>query len=295
VLEVCDLCRRFGDHHVLKGISMRLDRGHLLGLIGPNGAGKSTLLRCLLGIIRPDAGTVTIDGLDAVANSRKARRKIGYAPSETALYHRMTAGQLLQFALAFHDTADVKQGRVLLDHFGVPLNRRVRHLSHGMKRKILLAQALASNAPLLVLDEPMEALDPEAKRFVEGLLREAAAQGRAVLFSSHDLASTERLCNRIVFLHDGTVLRDGKAADLIQEAGHMLTLVLRNPMTQSELPSQPGWTWSGGLTRWSLLCDGPMEDTLSGLTSLPILSIRDGSESLEEVFSSLYVQGDRKS
>jgi len=269
---------------------MQLDRGQMLGLIGPNGAGKSTLLRCLVGIVKPDDGTITVDGIDAIADSLKARRRIGYAPSETALYHRMTAMDLLRFALAFHDTADLDRGRALLDLFTVPPGRRVRHLSHGMKRKILLAQVLASGAPLLVLDEPMEALDPEARRYVIDLLRQAAAQGCAVLLSSHDLASTEQLCDRIVFLHEGTVLRQGAAPELLAEAGRMLTLVLRQPFEQVDLPSRDGWVWSGGPLRWTLVCEGPMEDTLAILSTLPILSIRDGSESLEEIFASLYLE-----
>lgn len=270
---------------------MDVNPDNIVGLIGPNGAGKSTLLRCIMGIVQPNHGSITVDGIDAIANPLSARGRIGYAPSETALYHRMTAFGLLRFALAFYKTADLDRGRELLGLFAVPLDRRVRHLSHGMKRKILLAQVLASGAPLLILDEPMEALDPEARRCVEDLLRRAAGEGRAVLFSSHDLASTERLCNRIVFLHEGNVVREGNAVELIAEAGRMLTLVLRRPLTEKDLPTREDWTWSGGSTRWTLLCDGPLEDTLALLATLPILSIRDGSESLEEVFASLYLDG----
>ena len=219
---------------------MDVQSGSIVGLIGPNGAGKSTLLRCIMGIVQPDHGTITVDGIDAVSDALNARGRIGYAPSETALYHRMTAFDLLRFALAFHKSADLDRGRELLNLFAVPLERRVRHLSHGMKRKILLAQVLASGAPLLVLDEPMEALDPEARRCVEDLLRCAADEGSGVLFSSHDLASTERLCSRIVFLHKGNVVREGNAAELFAEAGRMLTLVLRRPFAKKDLPTGEG-------------------------------------------------------
>ncbi len=278
----------FGAQQVLQGVSLRIEQGEIVGLIGPNGAGKSTLLRSMVGIIRPDHGTVQVCGTDAVRNALEARRHIGYAPSETALYHQMTSEQLLAFAIAFHPSADHALGLSLLDKLGVPHAKRLGALSHGMKRKIMLVQAIACGGPVIVLDEPTEALDPEARRMVESELRSQAAAGRAVLFSSHDLTSVERLCHRAAFLRRGTIVRAGGAAELAAETGRLLHLEFRVPMDRDQLPVHAAWRWQGQATRWSLHHNDPVEKVLAVIAELPINGIRDGGGSLEEVFDALY-------
>ena len=287
MLSICNLSRRFNQQQVLDGVSLQVDPTEILGLVGPNGAGKSTLLRCVIGLVRPDQGTIQVGAVDALTHSLEARSLIGYGPSETALYHRMRAGELLEFALSFHESADLDEGRALLQRFEVPVRRRVRHLSHGMKRKILLAQALASGAGLLLLDEPMEALEPEARRMGERLLRARARDGAAVLFSSHDLASTERLCDRIAFLHQGAIIREGRAAELQSAASSVLRLTLREPVSVGSLPTHKGWVWQGERTSWTLRHEDAIEVTLGRLQHLPIAGINDGSESLEDLFAAL--------
>ena len=293
MLQIRNLSKSFGNLQVLRNVDLHVKPGSILGLVGPNGGGKSTLLRCLVGVVRPDEGSISVQGIDAIADNLEARRRIGYAPSETALYHRMTAGGLLDFALAFHPNADTAKGHELLHRLGVPSRCRVRNLSHGMKRKVLIAQAMASCAPLLILDEPMEALDPEARRFVEQLLMRAAADGRSVLFSSHDLVSTQRLCDRICFLRLGEIIRRGTAEELVAEAGRVLHLVLRETRTRDTLPGGPDRTWTGSGTRWTLVYEGDAESVLGELSALPIAGIRDGAASLEEVFDALYPQQER--
>ena len=278
----------YGPQQVLRGVSLKIERGEIVGLIGPNGAGKSTLLRSLVGILRPDHGSVRVCGIDAVRDSLAARRQIGYAPSETALYHQMTSEELLGFAIAFHPESSLAVGLELLEELGVPRDKRVGKLSHGMKRKIVFAQAVASGGPVIVLDEPTEALDPEARRLVESHLREEADGGRAVLFSSHDLTSVERLCHRAAFLCRGEIVRSGAAAELATETGRLLHLELRSPLQREQLPTRTGWSWQGQATRWTLQHNDAVEEVLAVIAGLPVAGIRDGDGSLEEVFDALY-------
>lgn len=287
MLSIDNLHKAFGTHVVLGDTSLQVASGSILGLVGPNGAGKSTLLRCVLGLLTPDRGSITVDGVDAVADSIAARRRMAYAPSETALYHRMTAAGLVRFALAFHGAPDVSGALALLNAFQVPAKARLRHLSHGMKRKVLLAQALSTGAGLIVLDEPMEALDPEARLQVESLLRQRAAAGAAVLFSSHDLMSTQRLCDFVAFLHHGRIVRQGTADELLAEASRVLHLRLREPRTLDALPAHDMWTWNGSGVNWTVSCAGPMEPLLAALSTLPVAAVRGGG-SLEELFATLY-------
>lgn len=290
MLTIRNLHKSYGTTSVLQGVALQVDPGQTVGIVGPNGAGKTTLLKCIVGVVHPDAGTIAIDGVDAIANALDARRQIGYAPSETSLYHQLRASELLEFAIGFHPQADRALGLSLLDELGVPRRRRIGALSHGMKRKVLLAQAIASGGPLLILDEPMEAFDPAARRVAVTLLREAAAAGRAVLCSSHDLMSTERLCDRVVFLHGGLVLRDGPTGTLLAEAGRLVHVTLRTPIDATALPTHHGWQWTGAGTNWTLVHEGSPEDVLLPLASLPIASIRTGDGSLDEVFAALYAE-----
>jgi ABC-2 type transport system ATP-binding protein len=289
MLSIHELQKSYGSTSVLRGVSLTVNPGETVGLVGPNGAGKTTLLKCVVGVVHADAGSIDVGGVNAITNSLEARRLIGYAPSETALYHRLRAGELLDFAIGFHPQSDRALGRSLLDELGVPRRRRVGALSHGMKRKVLLAQSLASGAPLLIMDEPMEAFDPPARLVAVQLLRDAASEGRSVLCSSHDLISTERLCDRVIFLRGGSILREGPTGTLLAEAGRVVHLMLRRPVDTTALPTHDGWNWSGSGTHWTLIHDGSPEDVLAAVADLPIASIRTGDGSLDEVFAALYL------
>lgn len=273
---------------MLHGVSLEVAAGEVFGFVGPNGAGKTTFLKSLLGIVRPDAGSITIADIDARRRPLRARRNVGYAPGETAMYDSFRVLTMLEFALAFHESASLERGRALLSRFGLPEKRRVRQLSHGMKRKLLLAQAIASGAPVLMLDEPMEGLDPEARRDVEVLLAQEAAAGRTVFFSSHDLPSVERVCRRVAFLRGGRLLECGPVEEILSRASHTLLVQLREPREPDALPSGPGLEWTGEGKRWRLAYRGNAEDALAQLTALPIASLRDASGGLEEVFEALY-------
>ena len=288
MIEATDVTKSYGQTQVLCGISLRVDPGTIHGFVGPNGAGKSTFLKCLIGVAHPDGGTIKVNGIDARKRSLEVRRVVGYAPAETSLYHRMRARELVDFAIRYHPHSDPSQARELLDLLGVPPGRRVGALSHGMKRKLLMTQAIASRAPLMVLDEPMEALDPEARRIVEGLLQREADSGRTVFLSSHDLFSTQRLCSRVTFLHRGAVLRDGPVHELVAGLSGRLHVHLRRPVEAAALPREGGLRWSGAETSWQVQFDCELEEAMAMLASLPLASVRDDGGHLEDLFDRLY-------
>ncbi|HEX9793024.1 MAG TPA: ABC transporter ATP-binding protein [Planctomycetota bacterium] len=288
VILATDLAKSYAGRPVLRGVSLRAEPGHVFGFVGPNGAGKTTFLKCLVGVVRPDSGSIEVDGVDARGNALEARRRVGYAPSETALYQRMPVEELVDFAISFHPAPDRARARELIGLFGLPPRRRAGKLSHGMKRKLLLAQAFAANAPVLLLDEPMEGLDPEARRIVEDLLREEAARGRTVFFSSHDLASVQRVCHEVAFLRSGNILECASVPALLERVSKILVVVLREPRSRQDLPDSPHFQWSGSGERWNLTLDCPLEQVLPQLAALPLAGVRDASGGLEELFEALY-------
>jgi ABC-2 type transport system ATP-binding protein len=292
VIRITDLKKRFGDKVALGGVSLEVAKGEVFGFVGPNGAGKSTLLKSVLGVIRPDSGGIELgegaDRIDGIAKPVLAQRMIGYSPGETSLYQHQRAAAFLKFAISFHPKSDLELGMSLLEEFGLPPQQKIKGFSHGMKRKLLLAQAMASNAAILMLDEPMEGLDPDARRKVEGMLVDATRAGRTVFYSSHDLSSVERICDRVAFLRSGLILETGSVAEILERASHFLHLTFKQLMEPNQLPSADGVQWKGSGTRWRMSFTGTLQQALEMLPGLPIAGIRDGAGRLEDVFESLY-------
>ncbi|MCP4092036.1 MAG: ABC transporter ATP-binding protein [Planctomycetes bacterium] len=265
MLSATDIHKSYAAQPVLAGVTINVEKGEIFGFVGPNGAGKTTFLKCLLGLARIDSGSIRLGDVDAVKQPLAARRLCAYAPSETAMYDSMTVRAMLDFALAFHKNAELDRAHGMLDSFGLPHKRKVRALSHGMKRKLLLTQAICSGTPIILLDEPMEGLDPEARRELETILEEASAQGKTIFFSSHDLASVERVCNRVAFLRNGKLLECDTVASILERAGHTVKLALREPLDAQSLPKSSNLSWTGEGTDWQLNYHGKLEEVFDAL------------------------------
>ena len=204
-------CHR-GGHAVLRGVSLALHRGEILGLLGCNGAGKSTTLAIIAGVLEPDAGAVRIDGRDALDAATAASRRIGWVPESVALWPELTVsealdacGRLRGLAPAVR-TAAIEREIARLD-LGAVARRLCGQLSLGQKRRVGLAQALLHEPDLLVLDEPGNGLDPVQSERLRALLGDLAP-GRGIILSTHDLAEAEAICSRVVILHGGIVRHD---------------------------------------------------------------------------------------
>jgi ABC-2 type transport system ATP-binding protein len=189
----------------VRGLSLAVGAGEVFGFLGPNGAGKTSTLRMILGMVRPDAGTIRLFGAPW---SRALLPRLGYLPEERGLYRRMAAADAVAW-FARLQGLDRRTARrraaELLERLGLAAvaRRRIETLSKGMAQKLQLAVALAHGPELLILDEPFSGLDPLAQEAVEAMIREQAAAGRSVLVSTHTMAVAERLCRRILILRRG--------------------------------------------------------------------------------------------
>jgi ABC-2 type transport system ATP-binding protein len=186
--------------------------GELLGLVGPNGAGKSTLLRTLVGLVGRDAGAVAVLGIDPGRDPVAVTRQTCYLPGETGVYLQMTGAQFLAFAGGFHPRRDAARERRLADAFALPLRRKVRGYSAGMKQKLALLATLAPDVDLYLLDEPDRALDASVRLLLRDELRAMKALGKTIVLSSHHLSEVETLADRLVFFWQGALLADGEIA-----------------------------------------------------------------------------------
>ncbi len=216
MLDVTDLRHSYGERVALAGVELRVDAGEIVGLVGRNGAGKTTTMRSVMGILKPDAGTLAWDGHPIGAAERL---RFGYMPEERGLYPQMRVlDQVVYFARlhGLESATAQANARAWLEQLGLGerAEERLIALSHGNQQRVQLAVALVHEPELLVLDEPFAGLDPEAVESLSDVLRARAAAGVAVLFSSHQLELVERVCRRVVILDAGRVLVAGTLREL---------------------------------------------------------------------------------
>lgn len=214
MIVVSGLCKSFGPVKAVDGVSFEAADGRVTGLLGPNGAGKSTTLRILYTVMRPDAGTATIDGIDVVTDSLRARRRIGTLPHAAGLYPHLTARENIAYygrlyglsGAALEQRVEEVIGELDIGNFA---DRRSKGFSHGQKTKVALARALVNEPQNIILDEPSTGLDVMATRALRTLIRDLKAAGKCVLFSSHIMQEVAALCDEIVIIaHGRLALRD---------------------------------------------------------------------------------------
>ncbi|WP_314650798.1 ATP-binding cassette domain-containing protein [uncultured Microbacterium sp.] len=213
-ISIRGLVKHFGDNHAVDGISLSVPAGTFYGVVGPNGAGKTTTLSIVAGLLRADAGSVTICGIDQAADPLAAKRVMGVLPDRLRTFDRLTGRQLLHYYGLLRGLAsDVIEKRVadLARAFdlGDALGRVVSDYSAGMTKKVMLAGAMIHSPRVLVLDEPFESVDPVSSAVILDILRAYVAHGGTVILSSHGMDLVERVCSRVAIIVGGEVLAEG--------------------------------------------------------------------------------------
>jgi ABC-2 type transport system ATP-binding protein len=238
------LVKRYGPRFAVRGVSFVIKEGEVIGLLGPNGSGKSTILRVLAGYMPPSAGNVRIAGIDVVADSLAARGRVGYVPEDAPLYDGLRVVEFLHFMAAIKGVgrraarSAVNTAAERLE-LGPVLGMPIGKLSRGYRQRVAIAQALVNDPPLLILDEPTNALDAYQVIAVRALIRSLAGR-RTVLVASHVLTEIERVASRVMILLDGRLL----TTDAMGVAGHARQFRLRlggpKPVILGALRQIPG-------------------------------------------------------
>ena len=206
------------------GVSMRCEGGEIVGLLGPNGAGKTTTLRILATILRATSGTARLAGFDVAERPDEVRRRLGFVSSSTGVYERLTGRETLAYYGRLHGLAGARLGARVDEVLGLLemegfCDRVCGRLSAGQRQKVSLARAIVHDPPVLILDEPTANLDVIVARNVIEFVERARAGGRAILLSTHLFSEAERLCDRIVVVHEGAVLARGTLPELKERTG----------------------------------------------------------------------------
>lgn len=238
VVVIRDLSKHYGEFVALDSLSLTLNRGSILGFIGPNGAGKTTTIRILVGLSRPTSGSAMIAGADCVRDLHKVRRLVGYMPDKFGSYDNMRVREYLDFfGAAFGIKRSVRRKRIAevleLTNAVWMQDRFVESLSHGMQQRVGIARTLLHNPEVLILDEPANGLDPEARIEMREILLRLASEGRTLIVTSHILPELSRICNRVAIVAGGKLRAVGTLQEVTRELSQKQTIEVQF------LPSSP--------------------------------------------------------
>jgi ABC-2 type transport system ATP-binding protein len=290
VIEATGLIKRFGATTALDGLDLAVHEGEVHGFLGPNGAGKSTTIRVLLGLLRPDGGTVTLLGRDPWRDATELHRQLAYVPGDVVLWPNLTGGEVIDLLGRLRGGLDGGRRDKLLEAFELDPTKRGRSYSKGNRQKVALVAALASDVPLLVLDEPTSGLDPLMERVFLEHLQQVRAEGRTVLLSSHILSEVEAAADRVSIVRAGRIVDTGTLADLRHLTRSSVVASLARPVPATEAAAWPGVRHaSQDRDRLTLSVEtAAVGDVLRRLDAHGIQALTCQPPTLEELFLSQY-------
>jgi ABC-2 type transport system ATP-binding protein len=289
-IETSGLTKFYGIRRGIEDLDLRVERGEVFGYLGPNGAGKTTTIRLLLDLIRPTRGRAAIAGLDTRRDSLEVRRLTGYLPGELKLPTRSTAIGFLSYLGALRRGVERRAILELAERLELDVGRRIGDLSKGNKQKVGVVAAFMHNPELLILDEPTSGLDPLRQHDVLELVRERAAVGRTIFFSSHELDQVEHVAERVGIVRGGRLVAVESIATLRQRALRRVEVCLARAAGNLErLRDVPGVrhvSWGDGVVRLDV--EGAFDPLLKELARLPVQTLTSEAPELDEVFRSYY-------
>lgn len=220
MIEISNLNKHFGDHHVLKNLSLEFPSGSVTAVIGPNGSGKTTLMKSILGLVSPNEGSIKVNGIQAI-NNAESRESVGYMAQIARYPENLTAQEVIDMVRGLRKRDVGAAMKELIDRFDLTphLNKPMRALSGGTRQKVGAVIALMFKPEALLLDEPTAGLDPIATESLKSEILSCRERGATVLITSHILTEIQELANRVVYLHEGNIVYDGNIQALLERSG----------------------------------------------------------------------------
>jgi ABC-2 type transport system ATP-binding protein len=235
VIETLELKKNYGKQEAVRGINLSVSAGSVCAFLGQNGAGKSSTIKMLMGMIHPSSGTGSIFGhrIDNEKESLLIRRKVAFVAEDKRLYDYMTVAQIIDFTKSFFPSWRDDLERRLLAQFNLPLDRKIRQLSKGMRTKLALLLGFARGCELLILDEPTEGLDPVAIEDVLQMIVSLVSDGTTVFFSSHQIAEVEQIADHVLMINRGKLVLDAPL-DQVKEQYRQIQAVFPHPVEERD-------------------------------------------------------------
>ena len=268
MLEVLNLHKNYGSFTAVTDVSFTLEPGDVFGFIGSNGAGKTTTIKMLATLLEPTHGTARLDGFDITEHPLEVRKRIGYMPDFFGVYDDMKVIDLLKYSASFYPCDCEERTRELASLMELELNRRIRDLSYGNRKKVGIVQGLLHSPKLVLLDEPTAGLDPLMQRKFFDLIRDENKKGVTVFFSSHILSEVQRLCNRVGIIREGRMVEVSDIRTLQQNNTKKIRVNTRYGQPAFDLPGVTNVVTENGTTQ--LFFRGDINLILRYLTTLNV-------------------------
>jgi ABC-2 type transport system ATP-binding protein len=297
MIETHDLSKQFDEFWAVDGVTLRVQPGQILALLGQNGAGKTTTVRMLTALLNPTRGWARVNGYDAATQGAQVRASVGVLTEQHGLYMRMSAIEYLDFFAELYrlDGSESKAERNrLLEYFGLAeaANRRIGEYSKGMKQKLALARALIHNPPVLLLDEPTSAMDPESARLVRDQIASLKSSQRTIIICTHNLAEAEMLADVVAIIFRGKILIQGSLNELKDSllGPREYEVRMSTEWDSKDLVLPPGVSLSSreaDLMRFQVekpQTSNPLLVRELSARNAPIISIQESQRSLEQVY-----------
>jgi len=294
IIQTNQLTKSYGSKRGITNVSFQVEEGEVFGFLGPNGAGKTTTIRLLMALLRADAGTASIAGLDCWQDSVEIKRLIGYLPGEPSLDPNLTGGQILEYFGHLRGGIDQTYLKQLIQRLDLDPSRKFRHYSSGNKRKVVLIQAFMHRPRLLILDEPTNGLDPLNQQEFGRMVGEVRDEGRTVFLSSHILSEVEQICNRVGIIREGQLVRIGGVAELKDIRRHEITITFADAVAAETFKALDGVEQVESLAdghTLRLVVQGGADALIKAAAQHSVVTLTSHEPSLEDIFLRYY-EGD---
>ncbi|MEJ6951486.1 ABC transporter ATP-binding protein [Natronospora cellulosivora (SeqCode)] len=283
-IEINNLSKSFDDNQALKDISFQVEEGSIFGFLGPNGAGKTTTIKILMGLMKADRGTVRVLGMDCEKETFKINQQLAYVAEVDQLYDYMKVREIIEFTKGFYRNWNQNLLEKYLDFFNLPLDKKIKNLSKGMKKQLSLVLALAVEPKLLILDEPTSGLDPVNKQeILRIILEEISTQGRTVFFSSHLLSDIERIADTVAIINKGKII-DLRSVDDIKENVKKVRVVFQKEPDENVLRQAGIESYKQQGNAYIFTIDDNFQEVLKNLKQHPHFTLDIIERNLEEIF-----------
>ncbi|MEI6887595.1 MAG: ABC transporter ATP-binding protein [bacterium] len=288
VIEITNLSKHFGSNKAVDDISMSVEEGEILGFIGPNGAGKTTTISCMLGLLKPTKGSITINGLDAWEKSPEIMKSLGSIPTDPYFYSGWKGSEYFNYIESIKGKASLL--KELIKDFEFIPNLTIRTLSTGNKQKLSIIISLMHFPKVLVMDEPTRGLDPILQSQFYRYLKKLSSNGTTVFMSSHNLSEVESVCSSVAIIKSGKLVEVGNVKALQNKKMHIIKMTLKDPkiLTDDMVRKANGQIVSHVTNYFEIRISGDLNPFLSLLPKLNVIDMSIGSASLEELFLEYY-------
>ncbi|QQQ87295.1 ABC transporter ATP-binding protein [Peptacetobacter hiranonis] len=224
IIKLDNVVKRYGKKEALKGISLDIPKGKIVGLLGPNGSGKSTMIKLLNGLLQPDEGNIEIAGMKPSIETKKI---VSYLPERTYLSEWMKMKDLLKFFSDFYEDFDLEKAEEMIEALNINVDEKIKDMSKGTKEKVQLILVMSRNADVYILDEPIGGVDPAARSFIMRTILQNFSEESTLIIATHLISEIENICDEIIFLSYGEIKLQGNVDEIREEKGKSIDALFR--------------------------------------------------------------------